>query len=227
MDVIVYPISKGRPDRLERRAATRCSSDLRQKMNDRTSAQKFRRLIACNFLPGDFVVSLTYSSDALPPTPEQARDRYLKPFINKLRKFVAESCELPLKYMYVTEGLHGDHRLHHHMIVQNLPGIKTAIRDLWKPNGDNVGFEQIASRGYSVWASYLTKEPRKTGRRRVGDRMWTPSLNLEKPTVVTFEVDDSWQYELPANVFVEHNETVRNEWFCCQYISFRKLPAQQ
>lgn len=224
MDIIIYPISKGRTDRRERSAAAKCSSDLRQKLNDRNSAQKFRRLIACNFSPGDLVVTLTYSDAALPATPEQARDKKLKPFINSLRRELREGGAPELKYMYVTEGYHGDHRLHHHIIVPASPGIRDRVRSLWKKNGENVDFEHIAARGYSEWAFYLTKEPRKTGRRRVGDRMWTPSLNLVKPTVTTYEVEDDYEYELPPNVFVERNETDRNEWFVCQYISFRRLP---
>lgn len=219
VDVIVYPISKGRLDRMERTSATRCTSDLRQKMNDRTAAQKFRRLIAANFLPNDFVVTLTYSDDALPPTPELARDRCLKPFIRKLRADLRE-VGTELKYMYVTEGLHGDKRLHHHIVLSNTQLLKKCVRKNWKQG--HVGFEKISSRGYDVWGSYLTKEPRKTGRRRVGDRMWTPSLNLTKPTVTTYEVEDDFRYEPPAGVVIRHNEDWQTEWFCCQYLSYFK-----
>lgn len=219
MDVIVYPISKGRINRLERTSATRCTSDLRQKMNDRTAAQKFRRLIAANFFPKDFVVTLTYSEDTLPSTPELARDRSLKPFIRKLRTDL-QKVEAELKYMYVTEGLHGDKRLHHHIIIPNTDGVKDIVRKNWTKG--HVSFEKISCRGYDVWASYLTKEPRKTGRRHVGDRMWTPSLNLEKPTVTTYEVADDFRFEPPPGVVVKHNEDWQTEWFCCQYLSYYK-----
>lgn len=217
MDVIVYPISKGRLDKIERTSATQCTSDLRQKMNDRTSAQKFRRLIAANFSPRDYVVTLTYSDNFLPSTPEAARDRYLKPFIRKLRADLRENG-MDLKYMYVTEGLHGDKRLHHHIIVPDYPDLKKIIRQRWAEG--HVDYERISSRGYDVWAGYLTKEPRKTGRRRVGDRMWTPSLNLTKPTVIAYEVDDDFRFEPPAGAIVKHNEDWQTEWFCCQYLSY-------
>lgn len=220
MDVVVYPISKGRSDRRERGAAKSCTSDLRQKLNNKTAASKFRRLIATNFKPSDYVISLTYSDTSLPQTPERARDGYLKPCINRLRQTFRDLGEDPLKYMYVTEGLHGDKRLHHHMIVPDVPDIKEIIRELW-PHG-HVGFERISSRGYDTWASYLTKEPRKTGRRRVGDRMWTPSLGLKKPEVVTYEVADDFRYEPPAGVVITHNEDWQTEWFCCQYVSYYK-----
>lgn len=221
VDVIVYPISKGRVDRRERTVATHCSSDLRQKANDRTSAQKFKRLMAANFAPRDFVVTLTYSDDALPATPELSRDRHLKPFVRKLREDFRSYGE-QLKYMYVTEGLHGDKRLHHHIIVPDTLDIRSTIRDLWQRSGQNVGFERIGSRGYQAWASYLTKEPRKTGRRYVGQRMWTPSLNLKKPDISKYEVADDYIYEPPAGVVIELNETVQTEWFACQYVSYRE-----
>lgn len=220
MDVIVYPISKGRPDRLERGVAARCTSDLRQKMNDRTAAHKFRRLIAANFRPADYVVTLTYSDETLPATPEQARDRSLKPCIGKIRREFRELGEDPLRYMYVTEGLHGDQRLHHHIIIPNIPDIKEIVKRYWTYG--HVGFEKISSRGYEVWASYLTKEPRKTGRRHVGDRAWTPSLGLKKPEIITYEVADDYKYEPPPGVVITHNEDVQTEWFRCQYVSYFK-----
>lgn len=217
VDVIVYPIAKGRKDKKERDAARSCTSDVRQKMNDRTAVRKFRRLLLTNFRPNDLVVTLTYSPEALPATPEKARDKYLKPFIRKLR---AEQGDAGLPYVYTTEGYHGDHRLHHHMVLPDRPAIQETIRELWAANGDNVGFDRIASRGYDVWSSYLTKEPRKTGRRRLGDRMWTPSIGLKKPEVIEFEAADTFVFEPPSGVKIELNETVQTDWFQAQYVSY-------
>lgn len=220
VDVIVYPISKGRNDKRERGAARSCTTDLRQKLNDRTASAKFRRLIAANFGPRDWVVTLTYSDAVLPSTPERARDGYLKPCVNKLRQAFRDLGGPPLKYMYVTEGLHGDKRLHHHIILPDTAGIKALVKQCWT-NG-YVNFERISSRGYETWASYLTKEPRKTGRRRVGDRMWTPSLGLNKPEVITYEVPDDFRFEPPPGVHIARNEDLQTEWFCCQYVSYYK-----
>lgn len=223
VDVVVYPISGNKRDEQTREAAKNPTGDFRQRVNDKKAAQKFRRLIACNFSPGDKVATLTYRDNTLPPTADDARKRRLRPFMAQLRKRYLDLIGSPLKYLYVTEGRHGDHRLHHHMIIPGDPEVEHLIRLLWRKYGGS-GFETIASRGYDVWAGYLTKEPRKTGRQRLGDRAWTPSLGLKKPTVTTFDVDDGWEYELPPNVFVEHNETVQNEWYCCRYISYRRLP---
>lgn len=220
VDVIVYPIAKGRPTKTERSQARHYTSEVRQKMNDRTAAQKFKRLIAANFTNQDFVVALTYHDAALPPTPEQAREKKLRPFIRDLRAAFRENGE-ELKYMYVTEGLHGDHRLHHHIILPNVPGLKRTVKELWKKNGENIGFDRLGSKGIDEWAGYLTKEPRKTGRRRLGDRMWTPSLGLKKPEVISYEVPDNYVYTPPDGVVITTNEEMRTEYVSVQYISYR------
>lgn len=218
MDVVVYPIAKGRCDRDERAAARRCSSDLRQKANDRTAMAKLKRLIACNFKTQDYVLTLTYNERMLPRTPEQARDIYLKPFIKRLRKELRDCSGDEVKYIYVIEGLHGDKRLHHHMIIPDHPEIKRIVEQEWTHGFFN--FERISSRGYDGWARYLTKEPRKTGRRYVGDRMWTPSIGLNKPKVETYEMPDSYRYEPPPGVFILDNENWQTTWWSCQYVSY-------
>lgn len=217
VDVVVYPLAKGRGDRSERTAARKCSSDLRQKANDRSAQARLKRLIACNFSPQDWVLTLTYNDQWLPQTPEQARDRYLKPFIKRLRRELSYQ-DAAVKYIYVIEGLHGDKRLHHHIIIPDHPELRAIVQDQWTFGYSN--FERIAARGYDGWARYLTKEPRKTGRRYVGERMWTPSLGLKQPEVVTYEVPDKYKYEPPPGVVVTDNEHWQTTWWSCQYVSY-------
>lgn len=219
VDVIVSPVSKGRPDRHERVAARNCSSELRQKLNDKTAAEKFKRVLASNFKPGDMVVTLTYSDDRLPTTPEQAVKQRLKPFISKLRKEYQDLGD-PFKYVYVTECRHGEARLHHHIVVPDIPELREIIRKHWAKNGTVTGFNRINSKGYRDWAYYLSKEPRKTGRRYVGLRMWTPSLGLNKPEVTTYEISDKDTYEPPAGVVILENRVTQWEWFSGQYVSY-------
>lgn len=218
MDVVVYPIAKGRTNKRERGAARRCASDLRQKANDRTAMMRLKRLIACNFTPQDWVVTLTYSDKTLPATPEQARDQHLKPFIKRLRLALRNVPGAEVKYIYVIEGLHGDKRLHHHIIMPELPDLRDTLQQTW--TAGYYGMERIGSRGYDVWARYLTKEPRKTGRRYVGERMWTPSVGLKKPEVETYEVPDGYRYQPPPGVIITNNEDWQTEWWCCQYVSY-------
>lgn len=225
VDVVVYPMSKGVRDRQARKTARRCASELRQKANDRTAAARLKRLIACNFSPHDLVATLTYDDRWLPKTPEQARDQYLKPCIKHLRQILRKTQQAEITYIYVIEGLHGDKRLHHHMIIPDLPDIRQVVREQWSYG--YVDFERIAARGYEEWARYLTKEPRKTGRRYVGDRMWTPSIGLKQPEVTTYEVPDQYRYEPPPGAIITNNEDWQTQWWCCQYVSYYTTNVQR
>lgn len=222
-DVIIYPVPKGLRDPAARSAAKQCTDTVRQRMNDRTALQKFRRVLMCNFAPGDLVVGLTYRDDALPVTADKAVRQKLKPFFKALRQELRTAGAEELRYVYVTEGLHGEQRLHHHLVIPFMPGVQELVRRCWERNGDVVWFNRIFDRGYDGWARYLSKEPRKTGRARVGQRMWTPSLGLKQPTVTIFDVTDDYEYELPPNAYVERNETYQTEWFTCRYISWSQL----
>jgi len=150
VDVVIYPISASRQDDQPRGSAENPTGDFRQRVNDRKAAQKFKRLIACNFSPGDKVATLTYRDDTLPSTADEARTRRIRPFMGKLRKACRELCNGPLRYFYVTEGRHGDHRLHHHMIVANDPVLLDQI-------------EHLGNMVSSVW-SRLCPEATTTGR---------------------------------------------------------------
>lgn len=218
MDVIVYPLAKGRTDRRERGAVRSCATDLRQRMNNRTALARLKRLLACNFQTEDDVVTLTYDTEHLPRSPEYARDNLLQPFIRRLRKAFQALPGTEFKYIYVIEGLHGDKRLHHHMIIPSIPGGRELVKEEWKYGYTE--FNRIREKGYEGWARYLTKEPRKTGRRYVGDRMWTPSLGLKKPELEVYEVPDSYYYEPPPGSIITNNEDWQTEWFQCQYISY-------
>lgn len=218
MDVIVYPLAKGRQGRAERGAARNCATSMRQRLNDRTAMAKLRRLLACNFGMNDHVVTLTYDQEHLPHSPEQARDRFLKPFIRKLRQAIQQIPDAELRYIYVIEGLHGDKRLHHHVVVPDLPGVREICETIWTHG--MVGFSRIREKGYDGWARYLTKEPRKTGRRYVGDRMWTSSLGLKQPEIEVYEVSDGYRYEPPPGVVITNNEDWQTEFFSCQYVSY-------
>ena len=220
VDVVVYPVSRGRSTKAKRSPAENPSRSARQTLNDLAAARRFRLLLACNFSDADIVATLTYSDKFLPINAGQANKLYLVPFINKLRPFM-RSIGYELKYMYVTEGLHGDHRLHHHIVLPGLNGVRSIVRDLWFA-GENVHFKCLGSGGIDAWAGYLTKEPRKTGRADRGDRMWTPSLYLRKPVVTEFKVDDDfYEFAPPSGAVVVFNETIRNDWFMAQYVSYR------
>lgn len=218
-DVTICPTAVGRPTAKERNAARECCSDVRQMKNDIKAAHRFKRVLAANFRTDDMVVTLTYNAEHLPKTPEIANNKRLKPFINRMRKEYRELDET-FKYAYVTEGYHGDHRLHHHIILPNIPELRELVEQCWGKNGEVTELSRLGTKGVEGWAMYLTKEPRKTGRRYVGQRMWTTSLNMSKPVVSTYEVPDDYTYAPPFGAVILDNKTSTCGWFSAQYISF-------
>lgn len=218
-EVTVCPVLSGVESPHERAVIRKCCSEAQQCMNDRKAVRRFKLLMAANFSPGDYVATLTYSDLALPATPDLAKKKHLKPFIRRLRKEFQKRGFANLKYMHVTEGLHGDHRIHHHIILPGVPDLFDLVRRSWSRNG-NVSFDRIGVDAYDAWSSYLTKEPRDKGRFRLGDRMWIPSMNLTKPTVKTYDVENDFVFIPPDGTQVRSNNTIRYEMGWYQYVSY-------
>lgn len=206
------------PDKRRRGRApkSRPTSTWMEKVNIRHAYEKLMWLIAANFQLTDWMISLDYDDEHLPKNRDDAV-KVLKKFIRNLRA-ARKPFRRPLLYIYVTEGQHGDHRLHHHMIVNHYRGESELIRKLWANGG--VDWVPIGKLGYEGYARYLTKEPRQHGRLYVGDNIWAASRNLKKPTVTVAQVDDYYKPDLPQNAFDVQEKTERNafgEFYFCDY----------
>lgn len=157
---------------------------VQEHLNMKLAHQKFELSLYANFTVLDWLIELTYDDAHLPGRYEEA-NRKLKRFIQRLRR-ARQKQDRTLRYLYVTEGYHGDGRMHHHIVVNFGTETLEELAALW---GQGFVFKQRLAdfrgknnqEGLSAVAKYLTKEPRKTGRLRVGQRMWTGSLGLEKP----------------------------------------------
>lgn len=199
-----------------RAAKSKCSSLARQAINLRCAWQKLEMELAANFEYGDLHAVFTYDDDHLPDGRDDAAGR-LKKFIVQLRKARRLAGEA-LRYVYVTEGAHGDKRLHHHMALNGSMADLELLRSLW-PYGD-VHAETIDERGYEGLAQYLTKEAREHGGTR-GLRSWTPSRNLKKPEVESGWVPDDMTLSAPPGAIVlDSLPPVRNEFGEFSYIKY-------
>ena len=90
--------------------------------------QKLELLLAANFTPRDLVVTLTYDDDHLPDDRDGAVDK-IKGFWMQLRK-ARRLAGQSLRYVYVTEGVHGDKRLHHHVVIDGTGGDLETLQSL-------------------------------------------------------------------------------------------------
>ena len=148
--------------------------------------------------------------------------KLLRKFIKQLREY-RKARGLTLKYIYVTEGLHGDKRFHHHLIINAAAGDYKVIRSLWVW-GEQVDFEPLAEREYSQMAHYLTKE--SVEGKPNGAQLWTGSRNLTKPTVETSWTDANETLTVPAGCVEIENQSWSNEFGSFSYLKYRVLPPQ-
>lgn len=149
------------------------SSEAQIKVNRDKAVAELRRILNANFAPGDWHAMFTYPQE-VPPTPEQAKaDR--EKFLRKLGRLY-KSLGSELKRVTVTEYAHK--RIHHHIVINDLPGGMKPVKALWK--------EYIAE-------TYYTKEERARGE----------PLHLRFPWSV---LDDSGQYGELAEYLIKETE---------------------
>lgn len=233
------------PDRRKRKRAarTQTTSPAQQFYNKKCSWRELELKIAANFGSKDYMVTLTYDDDHLPPDKKSAKN-LLRKTIRKLKSARKKRSET-LKYIYVTEGLHGkqsadyfdedsaleDKRIHHHMVINGTgPGDLEEIKSLW-PYGYMIRIEPIDVRYSQELAKYLSKEAREFGQQKPGERMWVASTNLEKYEVEYIEIPcDGITLSPPQGAvdyisFHERNPYGYADNIGCRYLIFPDKPA--
>lgn len=194
--VVVSPRGRSEP---RPRAQRAYESTLEQDaMNVRLAYQRMELLLYANFSPQDLFLTLTYSDDRLPQSYAESQKR-IKAFVRRYRAAMLARGR-PCPYLYVIEGQHGDKRIHHHLVCEQPLGIEE-LQTLWGEGHCFIerirDFRYLGKRGIPAIALYITKEPRKTGRAAVGRRMWTPSLGLNQPERIDFELPPGQPFTLP------------------------------
>ena len=198
-------------------AKSKATSQARKALNLKSAYRRLEMLLACNFTSQDLHLILTYNDKYLPNERNNAVKNVRK-FLKKLRK-LRKSRGLELKYVYVTEGKHGDKRFHHHIIINSTKRDIDDIKALWKYG--SVDIEYIGEREYSDLAKYITKE--SVDGKPVNAQMWTPSKNLKKPEVTVSWVDENETLIAPVGCYVYESESSYNEFGGYSYIKYRIL----
>lgn len=212
---VVYTVASPRDTGMVRRKKRQISTAAVERINCNTATRKLELLLAANFEPDDLVVTFTYRDADLPPDYQHAQRRVGK-FLRELRSAYARKGQ-ELRYIYVTEGKHGDHRLHHHIVLPSTGNDIETFRGLWQW-GDQIEIRYIHDKKYDGWAQYLSKERRDASLN--GKRMYVPSRNLCKPVIEYEWVDDATTIEAPpgATEVVESGD--RNEFASYKYLKY-------
>lgn len=158
-----------------------------QNNNDKKSRRYFGLLAKGNFTKDDYYLTLTFNSESLPRTPEQAKKIVKDTFLRKVRGLYAKA-EIPFKYLMVMESQEDEDklkRIHFHMLISG--GVsRDLVEGCWctgrgkkrKSLGrTNARLIQPDSDGITALVNYLKKEPRW----KKGIKTWSGSRNLERP----------------------------------------------
>lgn len=165
-----------------RRAGT--SSVKKIKANEKSSARNLARMINCNFVPGDALVTLKYDADHYPAgiTYEAAKED-LKKFRARLNRAYQEATGKKLRAIWVTANWSpkrdAPSRLHHHLVLPE--DALEPVREIWKQFGGPGTFEMtsIDNRGdHSDLAAYMLANVHG---RPAGENKWSCCRGMDRP----------------------------------------------
>ena len=213
---ITYTVPRPNASKQERKRIREVTEEQVARTNANTAQRKLEMLMATNFDEGDLVLTVTYRDADLPDSADVTRKHLGKVFA-QMRAYRKARGLPDLKYIYVLEGRHGDHRPHAHIIINAAGGDLELMRSLWLW-GDDIQLNYVRERGYDGWAGYLTKERREASLN--GKKQFVGSRNLARP-VTTYEwVDDGTSVEAPPGAQVLDEGGGRNEIASCRFVKY-------
>lgn len=213
---ITYTVPRPNASKQERKRIREVTEEQIQRTNANTAQRKLEMLMATNFDETDLVLTVTYRDADLPDSADVTRKHLGKVFA-QMRAYRKARGLPDLKYIYVLEGRHGDHRPHAHIIINATGGDLELMRSLWIW-GDDIQLNYIRERGYDGWAGYLTKERREASLN--GKKQFVGSRNLARP-VTTYEwVDDGTTVDAPPGAQVLDEGGGRNEIASCRFVKY-------
>lgn len=213
---ITFTVPRPNASKQERKRVREVTEEQIQRTNANTAQRKLEMLMATNFDDTDLVLTVTYRDADLPDSADVTR-KHLGKVFSQMRAYRKARGLPDLKYIYVLEGRHGDHRPHAHIIINAAGGDLELMRSLWIW-GDDIQLNYIRERGYDGWAGYLTKERREASLN--GKKQFVGSRNLARP-VTTYEwVDDGTSVEAPPGAQVLDEGGGRNEIASCRFVKY-------
>lgn len=213
---ITYTVPRPNASKQERKRIREVTEEQVARTNANTAQRKLEMLMATNFDDTDLVLTVTYRDADLPDSADVTRKHLGKVFA-QMRAYRKARGLPDLKYIYVLEGRHGDHRPHAHIIINAVGGDLELMRSLWIW-GDDIQINYIRERGYDGWAGYLTKERREASFN--GKKQFVGSRNLARP-VTTYEwVDDGTTVDAPPGAQVLDEGGGRNEIASCRFVKY-------
>ena len=228
---IIYTVADAQQcprERAERRKATTAAQ---ARLNLHNSTERLEMLLAANFSPSDFFLTLTLNDEHLPKSEKESDNRkklrqIVRAYFKRLRPFY-KAAGKELKYVYSPQGLTSG-RYHIHMAInapyEDVNKSLELLRSLW-----NEGFSEV--KYFSSYyekegryidfgrvAGYMTREAKEEGS-PCGVQVWTRSRNLKNPIIEKVErVTESATINTPAGAY----QLIKEEQ-CSPYGSYTYL----
>ncbi len=200
----------------ERKRIREVTAEQIARTNCNNAQRKLEMLMAANFEPEDLMITATYRDADLPESAEVTRRRLGKVFA-QLRAYRKARGLPDLKYIYVLEGRHGDHRPHAHIILNAVGGDLELFKSLWIW-GDDVQLSYIRERGYDGWAGYLTRSGGRPASMAKSSSSARGASSNRSPLMNGWTTAQAWMRRLGAQVLDEGGG--RNETASCRYIKY-------
>lgn len=125
-----YPANYGAPGKPRAPKRNRTSDEI-ARQNRTNREKKIQRLILANFKEGDWHLILKYKPDDRPATYDEAQN-LLKTFLARMRREYKKQGQ-QFKYIAVTERGKKGQALHHHLVIEDIPGLTLElVKKLWK-----------------------------------------------------------------------------------------------
>lgn len=215
-EVAICTRAAGREPAKVRAAKRKASSEAQAKLNARLSWQKLERILACNFVPKDLVITLTYDEEHLPESraAAQAKLKKFRKALTEARRSRGEDAVMA----YCSENVSGAGRWHHHLVL-NATGKDdfAEILSCW-PYGQDIEIRRLEvgrGKNYESQARYMTKE-----RQPKGKNAWGCTRNCRRPEQESVPVPNDAQPEIPEDAIILEDVQVRTEYGEFRYVKF-------
>lgn len=152
-----------------------------ERINERNSWKRMRRLAEANFTVADLWLTLTYPDGTRAVSIERAQKDIVN-YIACVKRWRTKRGMEPIKYIYVIEGSEDESvKIHHHIIMSGMD--RDAAEALWRKGRTKCEYLQPDDKGLEQVTRYMLKQPRARGvdGRLKKQKRWNSSRNLTQP----------------------------------------------
>lgn len=192
---VIYTAPQPRDNERTRAAKHRATCEAQKLQNKKRQWQRAMLLIAANFNPYGYFVTLTFDEEHRPES-RAAVKTYMRRYWRLLRAARRARGD-ELRYMYAIEDKHEKGRLHVHALINGSGAHDYEdLRSLWQFGAD-IDIKPVERDRIIELARYFTKEEKP-----VGDKSWICSQNLIQPVYESSFVPDSTTLEIPPGAAI-------------------------